>query len=188
VKSYQTKERFTDVMSSFITTAKSDLDQLEANVKLAEDKYSQAVTYFGEDSKTMAPDEFFGMFTRFFESLKDAHKQNELREQNIEKEIRREEAKNKRQAEMEAKKKGVNVPGNDSVVDELFGVLKGGNYFKSQRQQRASAVVPNPNPQPVVPPQGRTSPLKPTSSKNLSQSTKTDSSKTDSPSKTPKKP
>ncbi len=39
----------------------------------------------------------------------------------------------------------------DSVVDELFGALKGGNYFKNRRQQQppvGGGMNPNPNPNP----------------------------------------
>jgi len=151
LKTYEEKDKFTDIMTSFLATAKVDLEQLDTSIKITEDKYSEVVTYFGEDPKTMAPDEFFGGFTKFFDSLREAAKQNDAAEQNAEKEKRREEAKNKRQAEMDTKKKGPG-PGNDSVVDELFGVLKGGNYFKSQRQQRQSVVADPPKGPPQNPP------------------------------------
>lgn len=40
---------------------------------------------------------------------------------------------------MNAKKHQQGIPGQDSVVDELFGALKGGNFFKNRRQNTPSA-------------------------------------------------
>jgi hypothetical protein len=42
---------------------------------------------------------------------------------------------------MNAKKQQPGIPGQDSVVDELFGALKGGNFFKNRRQNAPTVTA-----------------------------------------------
>jgi hypothetical protein len=154
---FKEKDKFTDIMGKFLEKAKGDLEQMNMNFKIMEDKYKEAVTFFGDDPKTMQPEEFFGVILRFAQSIQEAKKQNEQAAVNEEKMKRREDAKHKREAEMDAKKKaaakgGVAPDGHDNVVDELFGALKGGNLFKNRRNQLAQAKQAQP-PQPKQPSQ-----------------------------------
>jgi len=53
-------------------------------------------------------------------------------------------------------------PGQDALVDELFGALKGGNLFKNRRaEQKAAAVTARP-PIPQMPSQAQMPQLKKT--------------------------
>lgn len=56
---------------------------------------------------------------------------------------RREESKAKREQELALKKSGTN-DGHESVVEELFGALKGGNVFKNRRVQQNNPGAPAP--------------------------------------------
>jgi len=152
----ESKEKFVEVMTKFLEKAKADLEQMSMNFKIMEDKYKDTVTFFGEDAKQMQPEEFFGTIVRFSQAVQEAKKQNELAAVNEEKTKRREEAKQKRQAEMDAKKKtaGKGTDAHDNVVDELFGALAGGNLFKNRRTQLAQAKqAQNPAPKPGAPQQ-----------------------------------
>jgi prefoldin subunit 5 len=160
------REKFVDVMKPFIEKVRDEVEQINQSMTIMQDKYNSVVTLYGEDPKAMQPEEFFNYFVNFMKSIDDAVKANELAVVNAEKNKRREEAKVKRDAELKQKaaapgKPG--APGQDNVVDELFGALKGGNYFKNRRQQDAAAktgpgpVTPsNSNPPPSTPPKPAT--------------------------------
>ena len=93
------------------------------------------IAWVGETTKDMGPEEFFGTINRFYESIREAEKANIKAIQDAEKAKRREEQKAKRDAEISAKKGPGGAEGHDSVVEELFGALKGGNVFKNRRVQ-----------------------------------------------------
>jgi len=133
LESFPDPEPFVDILKSFLNKARDDLGSISTAFKVTEEIYSSVAKFFGEDPKSMAPEEFFGGIFKFIVALDDAVKQNEMAIVNEEKSKRRDEAKQKRQQELD-KKKG--APGAPDVVDELFGVLKGGNFFKNKRQQQ----------------------------------------------------
>jgi len=144
------KDKFVDSMKPFLDKVRDEVEQINQSMTIMQDKYNTAVSLYGEDPKTMQPEEFFNYFVSFTKSIEDAVKANEQAVINAEKNKRREEAKVKRDAELKQKaaapgKPG--APGQDNVVDELFGALKGGNYFKNRRQQNAKdSAAPAPAP------------------------------------------
>jgi hypothetical protein len=93
---FPNKDKFTEIMGNFLSKAKGDLEQMTMNFKIAEDKYKECVTFYGDDPKQAQPDEFFGTVLRFAQALQEAKKQNEIAIANEEKNKRREEAKLKR--------------------------------------------------------------------------------------------
>jgi len=147
-------ERFVEVMSPFVDKARDDLRQMSESLQQAQQKYSEAAAFFGEDPSTTPSEEFFPLLSQFIMALDDAVKQNVLAAANAEKAKKREEAKTKRQADMAVQKKGPTPgPGGDSVVDELFGALQGGNFFKNRRAAQQQAGVPAAGPSGKFPPQ-----------------------------------
>eukprot|EP01118_Nematostelium_gracile_P020544 TRINITY_DN9991_c0_g1_i1.p1 TRINITY_DN9991_c0_g1~~TRINITY_DN9991_c0_g1_i1.p1 ORF type:complete len:127 (+),score=42.09 TRINITY_DN9991_c0_g1_i1:1-381(+) len=110
------------------------------------DRYNDVCDYLGEDPKTIQPEELFGYFVQFNSAIQDAIKANQLAIVNAEKNARREDARVKRQAEMDAKKKGPGPEGHDNVVEELFGALKGGNIFKNRRMNQQNQGLGTPPP------------------------------------------
>jgi len=127
--------KFCSIMSSFLSKSKDDVEQIARSFKTMDDAYGESVSFLGENSKEMGPEEFFGTLFRFNEAVEDAIKQNAQALIEADKAKRREESKAKRAAEMEGKKKG-EAAIQDSVVEELFGALKGGNVFKNRRVQQ----------------------------------------------------
>jgi hypothetical protein len=162
------KDKFVDVMKPFINKVREELEQINQSMTIMQDKYNTVVTLYGEDPKTMQPEEFFNYFVNFVKCIDDAFKANEQAVLNAEKNKRREEAKVKRDAELKQKATPAkpSAPGQDNVVDELFGALKGGNYFKNRRQQNAketaapapapSTAPSNSNAPPATPPKPAT--------------------------------
>jgi len=132
VESFPDKgSKFVSIMQTFLSKAKEDIEQMGRSLKSMEEVYSDAVAYLGESPKETSPEEFFGILYKFGETIEDAKKQNAKAASDADKMKRREESKVKRQAEMDSKK----TAAQDSVVEELFGALKGGNVFKNRRQQ-----------------------------------------------------
>jgi len=159
LQSFTDKDRFFETMTTFLAKTREEVELMNQSFTQMEGVYKSAVESYGEDPKTMQPEDFFGTVLKFVVLMQDTQRQNKLAIENAEKLKRREEAKVKRQNEMDAKKK-VGVPegpeGHDNVVDELFGALKGGNLFKNRRlttQQQTQQVNnnnPNPNPNPLM--------------------------------------
>jgi len=127
------KDRFFETMTTFLAKTRDELVQIDSNYKVMCDAYKTAVEYLGEDVQTSQPEEFFGVLYQFTLALQEAKKQNDMAVVNDEKLKRREEAKQKRQIDMDTKKKSEPNPKMDNVVDELFGALKGGDLFKNRR-------------------------------------------------------
>eukprot|EP01119_Soliformovum_irregulare_P012880 TRINITY_DN336_c0_g1_i1.p1 TRINITY_DN336_c0_g1~~TRINITY_DN336_c0_g1_i1.p1 ORF type:complete len:1157 (-),score=445.88 TRINITY_DN336_c0_g1_i1:34-3504(-) len=132
------RDKFTEIMSKFLEKASGEIEAMDSNFKAMEEKFTSVVKFFGEDPKSAQPDEFFGTVLTFLNALQEAVKQNQLAILNADKNKKREEARQKRQNELDSKKKSGNE-GHDAVVDELFGALKGGNLFKNRRQTQKTA-------------------------------------------------
>jgi len=124
--------RLADSMMSFLDRAKEDIDQIVKTFKYSEDAYSDAVNFYGESPKEMGCEEFFGTIVKFNETIQEIINQNKEAVLKQEKEKRREEAKLK--AEEEKKKRKDDE--QESMVDEVFGALKGGEIFKNRRENR----------------------------------------------------
>jgi len=149
------KDRFFETMTTFLAKTRDELTQIDTNYKFMQEAYKTAVEYLGEDTQTTQPEDFFGVLYQFTLALQEAKKQNDMAVINDEKLKRREEAKQKRQNEMDNKKKAEPNPKMDNVVDELFGALKGGDLFKNRRvatqQQKQQLQQQLPKPAPKFP-------------------------------------
>ena len=84
--------KFRDVMRQFHGVASGTYEKLDARFKKAESQYEKAVLLYGEDSRTMTPDEFFGIFWNFCVSFNAAKDENEAA-------IQKEEELKKREAD-----------------------------------------------------------------------------------------
>jgi hypothetical protein len=87
------KPKFTQVMQKFSKDAEQNYAKLSGSVSDSENKFEQAVIFFGEDPKATSPEEFFGVFANFCKAYLDAKRENELVNQKLEHEKKREEAK-----------------------------------------------------------------------------------------------
>jgi hypothetical protein len=125
---------FSALMTEEVTKMNSDLTDMQA-------AYEAVVTYFVEDPKTMGPDEFFALFTTFVKSLDETVKKIEAARIAAEKAEKRGAAKASGAAAkkvglpgLAGAKKGMGMPGQGAVVNELFGQLAAGNPFKNRRR------------------------------------------------------
>eukprot|EP01117_Protostelium_nocturnum_P015557 TRINITY_DN6052_c0_g1_i1.p1 TRINITY_DN6052_c0_g1~~TRINITY_DN6052_c0_g1_i1.p1 ORF type:complete len:1166 (-),score=432.81 TRINITY_DN6052_c0_g1_i1:21-3518(-) len=132
MENFKEGEKFTTTMKNFINRVKDDVEGIQKSFNVTDEKLKEAYTFFGEDPKSTSPEEFFAMFGNFAKCIEDSVKANAEAILNEEKNRRREEAKLKREADLQGKKR-TTAANQDSVVDELFGALKGGNYFKTRR-------------------------------------------------------
>jgi hypothetical protein len=147
-------DAFHEKMKAFIAQAEEDLKKMNEDFKEAEAEYNELVKFFGEDPKAMGPDEFFKFFTTFVEAVEASKKALDTARQKAENEMRRAAAKKGGAAAKEGAPKKMalpglakgpkGIPGQDAVVDELFGQMKAGNIFRNRRQA-------GDQPQPVVP-------------------------------------
>ncbi len=83
-------------MGHFHSNASTAYEKLDKRFKNAQTLYESAVHLFGEDVKTMSPDEFFGIFWNFCVAYNTAKSENELA-------IQKEEEQRKREAERKVK-------------------------------------------------------------------------------------
>jgi len=60
------------ILRDFLANSEDKIKQLRADSKSAQEKYSLAVEYFGENAKTIAPNTFFSLFVRFIRAYKQA--------------------------------------------------------------------------------------------------------------------
>jgi dishevelled associated activator of morphogenesis len=88
--------KFRQVMGHFHSNASTAYEKLDKRFKNAQTLYESAVHLFGEDVKTMSPDEFFGIFWNFCVAYNTAKSENELA-------IQKEEEQRKREAERKVK-------------------------------------------------------------------------------------
>jgi hypothetical protein len=68
---------FSSFLGNFFAESKSTYDVIVARFKQAEVDYDFVVSLYGEDSKVMFPDEFFGIFWSFTTGFVNARKENE---------------------------------------------------------------------------------------------------------------
>uniref|UniRef100_A0A674P9Q5 Formin-like 2b n=1 Tax=Takifugu rubripes TaxID=31033 RepID=A0A674P9Q5_TAKRU len=66
-------------LKDFISRHESRLNKLQEDARIAKDAFEDAVTFFGESSKTMPPSVFFPVFVRFIKAYRLAEEENEQR-------------------------------------------------------------------------------------------------------------
>uniref|UniRef100_A0A3B3ZTB4 Dishevelled associated activator of morphogenesis 1b n=1 Tax=Periophthalmus magnuspinnatus TaxID=409849 RepID=A0A3B3ZTB4_9GOBI len=122
-------DKFIPVVSQFITVATFSFSEVEESLSEAKELCAKALRHFGEDSSTMQPDEFFGIFDSFMTSFSDAKQDNENMIKRKEEEEKRAlmEATLKREREKKAK---ANEDGDRSgEFDDLVSALRSGEVF-----------------------------------------------------------
>lgn len=87
-------DKFVPVMSDFITVSSFSFSELEDQLNEARDKFSKALTHFGEQESKMQPDEFFGIFDTFLQAFLEARQDLEA--------MRRRKEEDERRARMES--------------------------------------------------------------------------------------
>ncbi|XP_035292614.1 disheveled-associated activator of morphogenesis 2 isoform X1 [Cricetulus griseus] len=87
-------DKFVPVMSDFITVSSFSFAELEDQLNEARDKFSKALTHFGEQESKMQPDEFFGIFDTFLQAFLEARQDLEA--------MRRRKEDDERRARMES--------------------------------------------------------------------------------------
>ncbi|CAL9686933.1 unnamed protein product [Knipowitschia caucasica] len=122
-------DRFIPVVSQFITVATFSFSEVEESLNEAKELFAKALKHFGEDTSTMQPNEFFGIFDTFITSFSDAKQDNENMIKRKEEEERRAlmEATLKKERE---KKSKANEDGHRSGdFDDLVSALRSGEVF-----------------------------------------------------------
>lgn len=134
-------DRFMQVMQEFCQSANDRFEELEALYVNVDFKWKDIMQYYGENPKTMKPDEFFQIFAKFIKSWKIAA----VEELNYTEGIEREE---RRKIESEEKRRALSVgeisdsdshtsEGNDRrIMDNLMEELRSGKGENKMRQRR----------------------------------------------------
>ncbi|XP_078350098.1 disheveled-associated activator of morphogenesis 2-like [Oculina patagonica] len=141
-------DKFVESMGSFVKVAQFSLSELDDTWKDMKQKYAKAVAMFGEDSKQLQSDEFFGLFSAFLVSFAEARHQNEEMKKKKEQEERKARAmveQKERDRQRSAAKKLIHnnqpVPekktsrktsaggDNRGEFDDLISALRTGDVF-----------------------------------------------------------
>ncbi|KAI8924051.1 hypothetical protein BC831DRAFT_467748 [Entophlyctis helioformis] len=140
--------KFIDIMSAFYEQTKKVYDDLEERFKKAEKTYEEALALYGEDPKTATPEDFFGTFAKFTQSVMAAKAEND---QAAAKEVelrKREEAIKDREARKRNRKDTPTHKSNpaekDGGLDDIISSIRTGKAFSNNdtpsavpRQRRA---------------------------------------------------
>ncbi|KAI8323587.1 hypothetical protein GQ54DRAFT_303233 [Martensiomyces pterosporus] len=89
------QDRFLLTIRRFLTEANEQYEALSSQFTAMEDSYSNSVLLYGEDPRTVAPEEFFGIFKTFTASFSQVNKDNT-------RERERKKAAEKRRKQIEA--------------------------------------------------------------------------------------
>ncbi|XP_064078271.1 formin-like protein isoform X4 [Macrobrachium nipponense] len=67
------------VLKDFLTNSDDKLKKLKVELKTAQTAFAEVLEYYGESSRTMAPNTFFAIFVRFTKTFKMVEQENEQR-------------------------------------------------------------------------------------------------------------
>lgn len=67
------------VLKDFLTNSEDKLKKLKVELKTAQTAFAEVLEYYGESSRTMAPNTFFAIFVRFTKTFKMVEQENEQR-------------------------------------------------------------------------------------------------------------
>ncbi|KAJ2411959.1 hypothetical protein GGI10_003972, partial [Coemansia sp. RSA 2530] len=96
------QDRFLLTMRRFLVEATEQYDALSSQFTAMDDAYATSVLLYGEDPRSMAPEEFFGVFKTFTASFGQSHRDN-VRER----ERRRAAEKRRKQIELQIEQKRI---------------------------------------------------------------------------------
>ncbi|KAJ2742179.1 hypothetical protein GGI20_004672 [Coemansia sp. BCRC 34301] len=96
------QDRFLLTMRRFLVEATDQYDALVSQFAAMDDAYATSVLLYGEDPRTMAPEEFFGIFKTFTASFGQSHRDNTR-----ERERKRAAEKRRKQIEIQIEQKRI---------------------------------------------------------------------------------
>lgn len=129
--------KFLEQMSKFYVMAKETYEGLEKKFKEAEKDYEIACLKYCEEPKTTAPEEFFGIFTKFCQAYTAAKKENLASEAKLAQDKKRDEAKQAAELRKQNKNKDcqINEESPPQVVeglDDLISSIRTGKAFQDK--------------------------------------------------------
>uniref|UniRef100_A0A3B4XIZ7 Dishevelled associated activator of morphogenesis 1b n=1 Tax=Seriola lalandi dorsalis TaxID=1841481 RepID=A0A3B4XIZ7_SERLL len=129
--SHSPADKFVPVVSQFITVASFSFSEVEESLTEAKELFVKALRHFGEDSSTLQPDEFFGIFDTFLGSFLEAKQDNQNMARRKEEEEKRAlmEAQLKREREQKLKKAKADEEEGGGEFDDLVSALRSGEVF-----------------------------------------------------------
>lgn len=151
-------DRFRLAMNEFLALAKDKLVNMESQFENMKTQFLTLAAMFGEDGKTSQPEDFFGTFDTFIDTLKDAKrdlenmKKKEEEEERKRKEAERREVERERRAKEKSSRMNNGQPGgggvggiggqggggggdsssggeNENDFDDLISALRSGDVF-----------------------------------------------------------
>ncbi|XP_054706244.1 protein diaphanous-like [Uloborus diversus] len=140
------KDRFAEVMTSFLAEASAQYEILENMFKQMEKLFEELSVFFAFDPKKYASDEFFSDIKTFKDMFLEAYKDN-LHVREVEEKLRRakeakEKAEKEKQERLAKKKQLIDInSGEDQegVMDSLLEALKTGSAFSQKPRRKAAA-------------------------------------------------
>jgi len=129
-------DRFHEVIDNFLAKAKEDLEAMNREITKMENIYKKVCTFFSEDPKSMPPEEFFGIISKFSFEFQEVVKKNEELRQKKEKEAKREAARKKN--ELNKSNKAVNPvdpADKESAFTNILVSLQTGKQFRDRRER-----------------------------------------------------
>ncbi|KAL7872775.1 hypothetical protein AOLI_G00118460 [Acnodon oligacanthus] len=140
-------DKFVSVVSQFITVASFSFSDVEDSLQESKELFQKAVKHFGEDSSTVQPDDFFGIFDQFLQAFTEAKQDNENARRKKEEEERRArmeaQLKEQREKERQARKAKENSE-EGGEFDDLVSALRSGEVFdKDLSKMKRNRKRPN---------------------------------------------
>ncbi|KAI8815088.1 hypothetical protein BJ742DRAFT_782312 [Cladochytrium replicatum] len=126
---------FRESMQTFYEEAQGKYKSLAETFEKAEKDYERTVLLLGEDPKTMAPDEFFGIFKTFMNSYAQAKRDNEnviLKEKEREKKeaaLREREEKRRKKQDLKPTSEKGGKDRDQGGLDDLISAIRTGRAF-----------------------------------------------------------
>ena len=121
--------KFIDVMDKFEHETRKIYEGLDKDFKIANDKFEQAAEHFGEDPKTITPEEFFGFFSKFCREYIVANNDNDAAIVKVAQDKKREDAK--KQDDEKRKQNRISKPpeAKKDGLDDLISSIRTGKAF-----------------------------------------------------------
>jgi hypothetical protein len=133
------QDRFYNVMEEYRVSAISRFEELETLYVNMDAKWKDALEYFGEEQKTIEPDEFFGIFSKFISTWKMASTEELRYSQRMEHEEKRHmdiQVKRQKLLEQQRTEDSESPIDDRRLVDNLLEKLRAGESESRIRQSR----------------------------------------------------
>eukprot|EP01112_Ceratiomyxa_fruticulosa_P001576 TRINITY_DN11759_c0_g1_i1.p1 TRINITY_DN11759_c0_g1~~TRINITY_DN11759_c0_g1_i1.p1 ORF type:complete len:431 (+),score=138.76 TRINITY_DN11759_c0_g1_i1:114-1406(+) len=138
MKEIKEKDKFKEIMDQFLFVTREEFKTLQANFAAAEKEFMSLADWFGEDPAKITPEELFGTLNEFVVNFEKAAEDNRKAKENAEKELKKEQDREKRKLQMDQMKAKTKGPGGveqDAVVDNLINSLRQGDAFLARRKK-----------------------------------------------------